>query len=122
MTTVTVPQESTGIVRAIAQDYYQGLKNLFTCPREIWIAFLVKMLESLCYFSSVLMLMIFMTQDMGLSDEWAGTIFGIFSASMSFFMLFVGFIADSLGIKKAMIFGLIIALIGRLAITFTTNQ
>ncbi|MBU0518915.1 MFS transporter [bacterium] len=105
----------------IAVDYWQGLKNLFTCPREIWITFIVKVLESLCYFSSVLMLMIFMTQDMGLSDKVAGTIFGVFSASMSFFMLFVGFIADSMGIKKALLTGLVIALVGRLAITFTTD-
>jgi len=110
-----------GILKTVALDYYHGLKGLFTCPREIWITFLIKILESLCYFSSVLMLMIFMTQDMGLSDELAGTIFGIFSASMSFFMLFVGFIADSLGIKKALLVGLVIALAGRLAITFTTN-
>ena len=110
-----------GIIRTIATDYWHGLKNLLTCPREIWIAFLIKVLESLCYFSSVLMLMIFLTQDMGLSDEVAGTIFGVFSASMSFFMLFVGFIADSFGIKRALIFGLLIALVGRLAITFTTN-
>ena len=40
----------------------------------------------------------------------AGTIFGVFSASMSFFMLFVGFVADSMGIKKALIVGLLIAL------------
>ena len=58
--------------------------RLFTCPREIWIAFLIKVLESLCCFSSVLMLMIFLTQDMGLSDKVAGTIFGVFSASMFF--------------------------------------
>ena len=109
----------TNLMARIVSDYWQGLKALFTCPREIWIAFVVKVLESLCYFSSVLVLMIFLTEDMGLSDTMAGTIFGIFSASMSFFMLFVGFIADSLGIKKALIVGLIIALVGRIAITFT---
>ncbi|MFH1279123.1 MAG: MFS transporter [Candidatus Eisenbacteria bacterium] len=114
-------EPTAGLLKTIALDYWHGLKNLFTCPREIWIAFLVKVLESLCYFSSVLMLMIFLTQDMGLSDTKAGTIFGVFSASMSFFMLFVGFIADSLGIKKALLVGLVIALVGRLAITFTTN-
>ncbi len=82
---------------------------------------MIKVLESLCYFSSVLVLMAFLTQDMGLDDVTAGTIFGIFSASMSFFMLFVGFIADSLGIKKALIVGLFIALAGRLSITFTVE-
>ena len=105
----------------IASDYWQGLKGLGTCPREIWFAFGIKILESLCYFSSVLVLMAFLTQEMGLDDVAAGTIFGIFSASMSFFMLFVGFIADSLGIKKALIVGLLIALAGRLSITFTTE-
>jgi len=104
-----------------AIDYKNGLVNLFHCPREIWIAYAVKVFESLAYFSSVLVLMIFLTQDMGLSDTMAGTIFGLWSASMSFFMLFVGFIADSLGIKKALIVGLLIALVGRLAITFTID-
>ncbi|MBN1827479.1 MAG: MFS transporter [Candidatus Eisenbacteria bacterium] len=111
----------SGALRGVAADYHQGLVNLFTCPREIWFAFAIKVLESLCYFSSVLMLMIFLTQDMGLSDQVAGTIFGVFSASMSFFMLFVGFIADSLGIKRALQVGLLIALAGRVAITFTTH-
>jgi MFS family permease len=110
-----------GLFRRIVDDYWQGLKAVFGCPREIWIAYAVKVLESLCYFSSVLVLMIFLTEDMGLSDVEAGTIFGIFSASMSFFMLFVGFVADSMGIKKALLVGLVIALIGRLAITFTVE-
>ncbi|TKJ40747.1 hypothetical protein CEE37_07220 [candidate division LCP-89 bacterium B3_LCP] len=121
MTTLSTLETDSSLMRTIFLDYSNGLKNLFTCPREIWITFLIKILESLCYFSSVLMLMIFMTQDMGLSDQLAGIIFGIFSASMSFFMLFVGFIADSMGIKKALFIGLVIALVGRLAITFTTN-
>ncbi|MBM3321057.1 MAG: MFS transporter [Candidatus Eisenbacteria bacterium] len=114
-------EQPNSALKTIALDYWYGLKGLFGCPREIWIAFLVKILESLCYFSSVLMLMIFLTQDMGLSDTVSGTIFGIFSASMSFFMLFVGFIADSLGIKRALIVGLLLALVGRIAITFTTS-
>lgn len=115
------PYTDRGILARIALDYWEGLKGLFTCPREIWFAFVIKVLESLCYFSSVLVLMAFLTQDMGLDDVAAGTIFGVFSASMSFFMLFVGFIADSLGIKKALIVGLLIALVGRLSITFTVE-
>ncbi len=113
--------EPTTTLKTIAQDYWYGLRCLFTCPRELWVAFLIKVLESLCYFSSVLVLMLFLTKDMGLSDLKAGIIFGVFSASMSFFMLFVGFIADSMGIKRALLVGLLIALVGRLAITFTTS-
>ena len=114
-------QRSRGVLAEIAIDYWQGLRSLARCPREIWIAYVVKVLESLCYFSSVLVLMPFLIQDMGLGDVAAGTVFGIFSASMSFFMLFVGFIADSLGIKRALLIGLVVALVGRLAITFTTS-
>ncbi len=108
-------------VRSVFHEYINGLRGLFTCPREIWFTFLIKVMESLCYFSTVLVLMAFLTQDMALSDVKAGTVFGIFSASMSFFMLFVGFIADSLGIKKALIIGLVIALVGRISIAFTTS-
>mgnify|MGYP002641123986 FL=1 len=109
------------LVQRIARDYWDGLRAVFGCPREIWIAYAVKVLESLCYFSSVLVLMIFLTEDMGLSDPMAGIIFGVFSASMSLFMVFVGFVADSMGIRKALLVGLAIALIGRVAITFTVE-
>ncbi len=108
-------------VLRVVIDYRDGLKALFDCPREIWVAYVLKVLEGLCYFSTVLVLMAFLTQDMGMSDEKAGTVFGIWSAAMSLFMLFVGFVADSMGIKKALLLGLGIALIGRVAITFTTN-
>jgi len=118
---VVTEKKQQNVIGKIAQDYVQGLKLLTRCPREIWLAYLMKIFEGLCYFSTVLVLMIFLTQDMGLSDTMAGTIFGLFSASMSLFMLFVGFIADSLGIKKALIVGLLIALVGRVSITFTTN-
>ena len=120
METAAVAQKRNVFVR-IGVDYWEGLKGLFTCPREIWFIFLIKVLESLCYFSSVLMLMHFLTMEMGLSDEMAGTIFGIFSAAMSLFMLFVGFMADSMGIKRALLTGLGIAFLGRILITFTTN-
>lgn len=122
MSTPSTPSAPSGnLVTSVVREYVNGLRGLFTCPREIWFAFLIKVMESLCYFSSVLVLMVFLTQDMGLSDVKAGTIFGIFSASMSFFMLFVGFVADSLGIKKALIVGLVIALIGRVSIAFSTS-
>ena len=119
--TATTAVAEPDLFRRIVDDYWEGLKAVFGCPREIWIAYAVKVLESLCYFSSVLVLMIFLTEDMGLSDVMAGTVFGVFSASMSFFMLFVGFVADSMGIKKALLVGLVIAMIGRLAITFTVS-
>ena len=67
MTTATKKSAST-IIRDIGRDYVDGLKNLINCPREIWIAYLVKILESICYFSSVLILMPFLTKDMNLSD------------------------------------------------------
>ncbi len=118
---VTVSGRVATALRDAAKDYRDGLRSLLRCPREIWIAYAVKVMESLAYFASVLILMAFLTQDMGLSDEMAGTIFGVWSASMSFFMLFVGFVADSMGIRKALTLGLFIALLGRVAISTTTE-
>ena len=112
---------SDNLVTTIARDYWAGLCSLARCPREIWITYLMKVFEGLCYFSTTLVLMIFLIEDMGLSDVNAGWVFGLWSAGMSLFMLFTGFIADSLGIKKALIVGLVIALIGRASVTFTVN-
>jgi MFS family permease len=112
---------SANIFTTVARDYAEGLKSLARCPREIWVVYLMKVLEGLCYFSTVLVLMIFLIEDMGLSEVNAGWVYGFWSAGMSLFMLFTGFVADSLGIKKALIIGLIIAIIGRVTVTFTIN-
>ena len=109
------------VIKTVAQDYWAGLQSLLGCPREIWIAYLMKVLEGLCYFSTVLVLMIFLIEDMGLSEVQAGWVYGLWSASMSLFMLFVGFVADSFGIKKALLIGLVVALIGRVGVTFSTD-
>ncbi len=109
------------LLARIGQDYWHGLRALSRCPREIWFIYLMKVLEGLCYFSTVLVLMIFLIEDMGLSEVQAGWVYGLWSASMSFFMLFVGFIADSFGIKKALLIGLVIALVGRAAVTFSID-
>ena len=109
------------VVKTVAQDYWAGLQSLLGCPREIWVAYMMKVLEGLCYFSTVLVLMIFLIEDMGLSEVQAGWVYGLWSASMSLFMLFVGFVADSFGIKKALLIGLVVALIGRVGVTFSTD-
>ncbi len=109
------------VVKTVALDYWAGLRSLLGCPREIWVAYLMKVLEGLCYFSTVLVLMIFLIEDMGLTEVQAGWVYGLWSASMSLFMLFVGFVADSFGIKKALLIGLVVAMIGRIGVTFSTN-
>ena len=43
-------------VSSVFHEYINGLRGLFTCPRELWFTFLIKVMESLCYFSSVLVL------------------------------------------------------------------
>lgn len=123
MTTSAVsPPFSPGkAIREAALDYVRGFKGLLGCPREIWVVYLLKIIESLCYFSAVLMLMPFLTKDMGYDDVTAGTIAGIFSASFSFFMLFIGFVGDALGVKRAILAGFVVALVGRIAISFSTD-
>ena len=50
------------IVATIAQDYWAGLRSLYRCPREIWVVYLMKVLEGLCYFATVLVLMLFLLE------------------------------------------------------------
>jgi MFS family permease len=112
---------SNNVIKTVALDYMAGLRALLRCPREIWIAYLMKVLEGLCYFSTVLVLMIFLIEEMELTEVQAGWVYGLWSASMSLFMLFVGFIADSFGIKKALLIGLAIAFVGRVGVTFSVD-
>lgn len=89
------------------------LRQLRGAPRELWLVYLVKFLESVAYFAIYNLLNVALTEDYGFGDEAAGTITGSWLTAVSVLMFFSGFVADSLGIRRALLTSVLSCLGGR---------
>eukprot|EP00298_Acanthocystis_sp_HF-20_P017310 c21720_g1_i8.p1 GENE.c21720_g1_i8~~c21720_g1_i8.p1 ORF type:complete len:124 (+),score=16.27 c21720_g1_i8:1-372(+) len=71
-------------------EFYLGFKTLSRAPRELWIIYILKFLESYGYFSSSLILTLFLSKEYGYDDAEAGLMYGIFGTAISVVGLFIG--------------------------------
>jgi MFS family permease len=88
--------------------------------RELWIVFAFKFLGVVAYVVMNTTLILWLSSDLGYSDEKAGTIVGIWSALMTFFTVLVGSLTDAIGLRKAFLLGLVVCVFARGVMTFTT--
>lgn len=93
------------------------LRQLAAGPRALWLIFVIKFLESVAYFAIYNILTVYLTEDLGYGDKAAGTIAGSWLTAVSLVMFFSGFVADSLGIRKAMLWAVASCLVGRAVMT-----
>ncbi len=109
--------ETAGTERPFAAQALADLKALGAGPGALWIIFLVKFLESVAHFAIYNVLAVYLTEDLKYGDVAAGTIAGTWLTAVSVVMFFSGFIADAVGIRKAMLLAVGSCLLGRLVMT-----
>ena len=73
---------------------------LSTAPRELWILFLLKLLESFAHFSLSYVLVLYLSEEFGYSDQSAGWVYGFFGMLISIYGVLVGFLIDRLGVRS----------------------
>lgn len=114
----------------------EDLAELLTAPRELWLIFLAKYLESLAYFSMTKMLVLWLSKDFGFSDMQAGWWVALFSSIVTLLTVAVGFVGDAWGFRRVLILAFAsaigaralmalaptrtMAIVGLMAITFGT--
>ncbi len=111
-------REKASPLRALRDDF----RALATSPRELWIVYAVKFLESVAYFAIYNLLVIYLSADLGYSDTEAGVISGTWLTAVSVFVFMAGFVADSLGIRRAMLVSVTSCLAGRLVLAASSTR
>ena len=96
------------------------LKSLGGSPRELWVTFAIKFLDSLANFSMHIILVLYLTQEFAYSDVQAGALYGGYGALITVYGIGTGLIIDRIGVVKSMSSGVIISLAGRLIMLFVT--
>ena len=95
------------------KDYFKAFKVLGECPREIWIVYGLTFFDCLAYFTLSYVLIKYLTDNYGFSDVAAGWIYGAWTMLISVVIFFVGAFTDSIGIKRALLVGLVLLVISR---------
>lgn len=97
MSAPAAPSPSGGL-NAIRQ-YFRDFKILKDNPREYWGMQLINILDSTGYFAMLTVVTLFLSGDVGLDDQDAGTVVTFFTAAITIMLLFTGPITDWLGIR-----------------------
>ncbi|KAK9797081.1 hypothetical protein WJX73_005081 [Symbiochloris irregularis] len=111
-----------GLFRKCRQQVATGFLSLSGCPREIWIIFALKILESFNYFSLSLSFTVYLTDTFGVSDEKAGTLYGLWGGLSTLYGFIFGWLIDFLGVKWSFVLCGVLNFIARLIMAATTSQ
>ena len=77
-------------------------------PRELWIVWVMQMLNAMSFFASGLVLMPYLHQDFGYTDFESGTVYGVSGFLASVLGIVFGSVIDALGVKRSYIISSII--------------
>ncbi|MBI5385731.1 MAG: MFS transporter [Verrucomicrobia bacterium] len=90
--------------------------------RELWLIFGAKLLGILAYGVMNATLVLWLSYDLGYSDERAGYLVGTWSTVMTLVTVLVGSLVDAIGLRKALLLGSALCLFARGMMTFTTAK
>ncbi|HOB75246.1 MAG TPA: MFS transporter [Phycisphaerae bacterium] len=111
-----------GATDAVAES--PGLLGRFLVLRgampELWITFAIKFFGVIAYSIVNSTIVLWLSKDLGFLDESASWIVAAWSLSMTIFTLLVGSLTDAIGMRKAFLLGIVICILARAVMTFTT--
>lgn len=113
---------ATADTRPFLTALRQDVRALGGSPRELWLLFGVKFLESVAYFALTNLLILYLSEDLGYGDVEAGDIYGTWTTAISVMTFFAGIVADAIGIRTALWLSVASCLVGRTILGFTTDH
>lgn len=118
-TAPAVAQQKPLVVAALSR-FLSKFTVLFGAVRELWIVFALVMFTNLAYRLVNFTLSLWLTSDIGFSDEKTGLAVMLWSAGLTLSIVLVGSLTDALGLRKTFLLGFALCIISRIFLTFTT--
>src|SRR5260370_15299153 len=89
--------------------------------RELWLTFLIKFLIYTAYSITNKTMVLWLSKDLGFSDQSAGALVGwVWAPAMTVFTLLAGSLTDAVGRRRTCFLGVTICLMARAVMVFTT--
>jgi len=99
-------------------QYFKDFSILKQNARSYWSIQIVNFVDLTAYFAMIAVLTLFLTDNIGMTEEISGYTVGSFTAIITIALLFTGFWTDILGIRKAAILGMTLQGLPRFGIVF----
>ncbi|HJX98377.1 MAG TPA: MFS transporter [Chthoniobacterales bacterium] len=95
---------------------------LKSARRELWLTFLIKLLIYTAYSITNKTLILWLSKDLGFSDQGASVMIGsIWAPAMTIFILLAGSVTDAIGLRRTFFIGVAICTFARSVMVLTTN-
>jgi MFS family permease len=113
------------IVPAEVATGLRGFVGKFTvlrgAQRELWLTFLIKFLIYTAYSVTNKTMVLWLSKDLGFSDQAAGALVGwVWAPAMTVFTLLAGSITDAIGLRRTFFLGVAICTVARSVMVVTT--
>ncbi|KAJ1433376.1 major facilitator superfamily domain-containing protein [Ochromonadaceae sp. CCMP2298] len=106
---------------ALYGHFQEQFRSLESCPRELWINFVLKFCESYCYFAISQILVLYLHEEFGLTDVRAGATYGMWGASITFWGLAISWLNDRFGVRSSLLLGFSISAISSIFLATATS-
>src|SRR6266853_6306507 len=90
--------------------------------RQLWLTFAIKLLIISAYSITNKTLILWLSSDLGFSDQAAGALIGwVWAPAMTVFTLLAGSLTDALGLRRTFFLGAAVCLVARAVMVFATT-
>lgn len=96
-------------------------ESLRRAPRELWLAFVLKLVSSCVYFSTALVFVPYLSSEFKYDDVMAGTIYGVWGFLSSVAGVAVGPLIDRLGVRRSLLLGFVVGACGTCAMALAKS-
>ena len=119
-------QPGEEIISSVPARGLAGFIGKFTvlrgAQRELWLTFLLKFLIYVAYSVTNKTMVLWLSKDLGFSDQAAGALVGwVWAPAMTVFTLLAGSLTDAIGLRRTFFLGVAICTVARTVMVTTTN-
>lgn len=97
----------------VIERLFRDAEGLLNAPRDLWIIYAVKLIESIAYFAMLGILVLYLHDDLWFSDTKSGVIYGTWGTVVALLTFISGFVADAMGQRKALLIAALTLVVGR---------
>jgi len=117
-----VPEESVPpVVARGLRGFIAKFTVLKGAQRELWLTFLIKFLIYTAYSVTNKTMVLWLSKDLGFSDQAAGALVGwVWAPAMTIFTLLAGSVTDAIGLRRTFFLGVAICTVARSVMVVTT--
>ena len=123
-----IAEQSSVLEDSIPPVVESGLRGFFAkftvlkgARRELWLTFLIKFLIYTAYSVTNKTMVLWLSKDLGFSDQAAGALVGwMWAPAMTVFTLLAGSLTDAIGLRRTFFLGVAICTVARSVMVITT--